>query len=79
MEQLSKKELQTIKCQKYLSIPMPITPALSFVAVSSCLQLSSLGDRLEADFSISSSSHFSNSGVLVLWLSHLKLGLMYIC
>lgn len=42
MEQLSKKELQNIKCQKHLSIPVPITPALSFVAISSCLQLSSL-------------------------------------
>lgn len=36
------------------------------------------GDRLDADFSNSSSSHFSSSGVLVLLLSHLMLDLMYL-
>lgn len=39
LEKLSRKKLQNIKCQKYLSIP--ITPALSFVAISSSLQLAS--------------------------------------
>lgn len=40
LEQLSKKELQNIKCQKYLSIPVPIqltAPTLSFFAIASSL------------------------------------------
>lgn len=41
MENLSKKELQNRKCQKYLSIHMTVTPALSFVAILSSLQLGS--------------------------------------